>query len=285
LTIVNDGCTDDSNKLGAIGDLHLVLTQHRIDEDVIVVAGDISLAKGSGVWEFCAEERSRPGRLRCRYHLDEIRKYNAIEIDRDGTNRFLRREACAGLKAHLPELPSTTSRFRCRHPSVYGRETTRNQPGRLVQWCTRGTFYTWQVPGIWYDVVRRKTLEEANRIFSSVVLIETVTPTVIGKGARPLASVSELRSICRAGIGKRGRLARECWQSSQIKRATTIRNLLFPLASQILKGKNVAGFDALVAQGTHPPMTESQKRERLVMAMQRYRLGSISIISGIAQTN
>src|ERR1700720_145291 len=40
LTIVNDGCTDDSNKLGAIGDLHLVLTQHRIDEDVIVVAGD-----------------------------------------------------------------------------------------------------------------------------------------------------------------------------------------------------------------------------------------------------
>src|SRR3989454_10136462 len=38
-TIVNDGSTDDGNKLGAIGDLHLVLTRERVDDDVIVVAG------------------------------------------------------------------------------------------------------------------------------------------------------------------------------------------------------------------------------------------------------
>src|SRR3989454_7524059 len=38
-TIVNDGSTDDSNKLGAIGDLHLVLTRERVEDDVIVVAG------------------------------------------------------------------------------------------------------------------------------------------------------------------------------------------------------------------------------------------------------
>ena len=36
-TIVNDQSTDDSNKLGAIGDLHLVMTKHEINEDVIVV--------------------------------------------------------------------------------------------------------------------------------------------------------------------------------------------------------------------------------------------------------
>src|SRR5438874_13714431 len=39
-TIVNDGSTDDTNKLGAIGDLHLVLTREHVDDDVIVVAGD-----------------------------------------------------------------------------------------------------------------------------------------------------------------------------------------------------------------------------------------------------
>src|SRR5437867_8056796 len=39
-TIVNDGSTDDSNKLGAIGDLHLVLTREHVEDDVIVVAGD-----------------------------------------------------------------------------------------------------------------------------------------------------------------------------------------------------------------------------------------------------
>ena len=33
LTIVNDGSTDDSNKLGAIGDLHRVLLEHDISDD------------------------------------------------------------------------------------------------------------------------------------------------------------------------------------------------------------------------------------------------------------
>src|SRR2546421_9079839 len=39
-SIINDGSTDDSNKLGAIGDLHLVLTREKVEDDVIVVAGD-----------------------------------------------------------------------------------------------------------------------------------------------------------------------------------------------------------------------------------------------------
>jgi len=38
--IVNDGSTDDSNKLGAIGDLRLVLTREQVEDDIIVVAGD-----------------------------------------------------------------------------------------------------------------------------------------------------------------------------------------------------------------------------------------------------
>ena len=39
-TIVNDRSTDDSNKLGAIGDIHFVLEQQRVNDDLIVVAGD-----------------------------------------------------------------------------------------------------------------------------------------------------------------------------------------------------------------------------------------------------
>src|SRR6187402_3291882 len=37
-TIINDGSTDDSNKLGAIGDLNLVLASAQLDDDIIVVA-------------------------------------------------------------------------------------------------------------------------------------------------------------------------------------------------------------------------------------------------------
>ncbi len=36
-------------------------------------------------------------------------------------------------------------------------------------------------------------------------------------------------------------------------------DILFPIAAQFLARKQVAQFDALVAQGTHPPMSETQK--------------------------
>ncbi|MCM3901207.1 MAG: lactate racemase domain-containing protein [Pyrinomonadaceae bacterium] len=40
-------------------------------------------------------------------------------------------------------------------------------------------------------------------------------------------------------------------------------DLLFPMAAQFLAGKNVTQFDALVAQGTHGPMTEAQKLAKI----------------------
>ena len=40
-------------------------------------------------------------------------------------------------------------------------------------------------------------------------------------------------------------------------------DLLFPFASEILTQRKVGQFDALIAQGTHGPMTESEKREKV----------------------
>ncbi len=40
-------------------------------------------------------------------------------------------------------------------------------------------------------------------------------------------------------------------------------HLLFPIANEFLAQRGVASFDALVAQGTHPPMSESQKRSKI----------------------
>jgi len=39
--------------------------------------------------------------------------------------------------------------------------------------------------------------------------------------------------------------------------------LLFPFAAQILSERSVAKYDALVAQGTHPPMTDDEKRSKV----------------------
>src|SRR5712672_2439527 len=84
-TIVNDGSTDDTNKLGAIGDIHLVLQREQVDDDLIVVAGDNLFSQS--VEEFGKFCRSKNAPVLAVYdvgNLEEIKKYNAITLDDDG---------------------------------------------------------------------------------------------------------------------------------------------------------------------------------------------------------
>ncbi len=64
-TIVNDLSTDDSNKLGAIGDIRFVLKTQNVADDIIVVAGDNLFSETAlGLRPVLPrEERPRPGGL------------------------------------------------------------------------------------------------------------------------------------------------------------------------------------------------------------------------------
>jgi glucose-1-phosphate thymidylyltransferase len=172
-TIVNDQSTDDSNKLGAIGDLHLVLTRERIDDDIIVVAGDNLFSHSLEEFgKFCRETNVPVMAVYDVGDLEEIKKYNAIETDGDGRITFFEE------KPALPKSTLTGIALYYYPKSVlplirrYVAEGNNpDQPGRLVQWMySRTPFYTWRVPGIWYDVGSKETLEEANRIFSDPAL-------------------------------------------------------------------------------------------------------------------
>jgi glucose-1-phosphate thymidylyltransferase len=170
LTIVNDGSTDDSNKLGAIGDLSLVLNQEQIDDDIIVVAGDNLLSHSLKDFEtFCQEKQAPVLAVYDIGNLDEVKKYNAIDVDSDGRILFFE-EKPATPKSTLVGIalyyyPSSTLPL-IRKYTEEGNNP--DQPGRLVEWMYQRTpFYTWVVPGIWYDVGSKETLEEANRIFSA----------------------------------------------------------------------------------------------------------------------
>src|SRR5580693_10421117 len=59
-TIVNDGSTDDSNKLGAIGDMHLVITKEKVDDDLMVVAGDNLFSESLEDFAVSAARRNAP---------------------------------------------------------------------------------------------------------------------------------------------------------------------------------------------------------------------------------
>jgi glucose-1-phosphate thymidylyltransferase len=168
-TIVNDGSTDDTNKLGAIGDLHLVLTKEKVDDDIIVVAGDNLFNQPLGGYVKFANEKKAP--VLAVYdvgNLEEIKKYNSITIAADGRITFFEEK---------PKNPTSTLTGIALYyypksvlPLIHQYIAEKNnpdQPGRLVQWLyPRVPFYTWKVPGLWFDIGSRETLEEANRIFA-----------------------------------------------------------------------------------------------------------------------
>jgi glucose-1-phosphate thymidylyltransferase len=168
-TIVNDGSTDDSNKLGAIGDIHLVLTREKIDDDLIVVAGDNLFNQTlEGFGAVCRERKAPVLAVYDVGSLDEIKKYNSITLDASGKITFFEEK---------PKNPTSTLTGIALYyypksslPLIHQYMAEKNnpdQPGRLVQWLyTRTPVYTWRVPGIWYDIGSKENLEEAGRVFS-----------------------------------------------------------------------------------------------------------------------
>jgi len=168
ITIINDQTTDEENRLGAIGDINLVLKQAQIEDDVIVVAGDNLFSHSLEQFgQFCSSCRGPVLAVYDVGNLEEIRKYNAIEIDDSDRITFFE-EKPAQPKSTLTGIalyyyPRATLPL-IRQYLEEGNNA--DQPGRLVQWLyPRIPFYVWRVPGIWYDVGSKETLEEANRIF------------------------------------------------------------------------------------------------------------------------
>jgi glucose-1-phosphate thymidylyltransferase len=168
-TVVNDGSTDDTNKLGAIGDLHLVLTREKVDDDVIVVAGDnLFSEKLTDFGRYCREKRAPVLAVYDVGDLEQIKKYNSITLDGDGRITFFEEKpknptsTLTGIalyfypKATIPKIKQ-----------YIAEGNNPDQPGRLIQWLyTREPVYTWKVPGLWYDIGSKETLEEANKIFA-----------------------------------------------------------------------------------------------------------------------
>lgn len=172
-TVINDASTDDSNKLGAIGDINLVLENAGIDDDVVIVAGDNLFSERLGGFrEYCLNRNAPVLGVYDVGDLEEIKKYNAIETDGEGRITYFEEK---------PAHPKSTitgialyyyPQWALPLIKQYVAEGNNpDQPGRLVQWLyPRTPFYIWRVPGIWYDVGSKETLEEANRIFAPLTL-------------------------------------------------------------------------------------------------------------------
>lgn len=170
--IINDNSTNDSDKLGAIGDINLVVARENlVEDDLIVVAGDNLFSQPlNGFAEF-ARGKEAVLALYDVKDLEAIKKYNAIEIDGEGVVTHFE-EKPAEPKSTLTGIAlyyfskETVSLF----PTYIAAGNNPDQPGRFIQWLyTRVPVHTYTVPGIWFDIGSKETLDEANVVFQQFV--------------------------------------------------------------------------------------------------------------------
>ena len=168
LEIVNDGSTSDDDKLGAIGDIHLVLKKPGLaNNDLLVIAGDNLFTEPlDGFVDFA---RDKPAAVAI-YDVgdrEQMKKYASVTLDAQGVITYFEEK---------PPNPQGTlaalalyfySRDVLPLVATYLEEgNNADQPGRFLQWLyTRRPIHTFQIQGKWLDIGSKETLEAADRLF------------------------------------------------------------------------------------------------------------------------
>jgi glucose-1-phosphate thymidylyltransferase len=170
VTVVDDGTTSDETKLGAIGDLDLVIREEALDDDVVVSAGD-SIFSEPRFDEFAAAGLEREAPTLAIREVDDpqsLKSFSVVSTDDAGRITAFE-EKPDDPQSHLAGIalyfyPRSALPLIRRY---LDEGNNPDQPGRLVEWMyTRVPFYTWRVRGDWYDIGSKETLAAAEREFS-----------------------------------------------------------------------------------------------------------------------
>jgi len=171
VTVLDDGTGSDEDKLGAIGDIAFTLERTGLDDDLLVVAGDNLFTAEIGDFARVGVERRAPVlAVHDVGDLEAIKRYNALELDGDGRIVFFEekpqqpRSTLAGIALYF--YPRETLPLVHRYVAE---GNNADAPGRLIQWLyPQLAVYTWQLPGLWFDIGSHDGLEEAGRAFSAL---------------------------------------------------------------------------------------------------------------------
>ncbi len=166
VVVHDDGTTSNEDRLGAIGDLQLVLERTGIDDDLMVIAGDnlfeFDLAAYVEYWR--GKGRASAVAVRDVESLEIASRMGVVSLAADGrVLDFVEKPAdppstlCATATyiLHRTHLPLVGVYLAGEHSS--------DQPGRLFGWLRRHEpVYGWVFQEAWYDIGSPEQLLEAD---------------------------------------------------------------------------------------------------------------------------
>lgn len=166
--IFDDMTTSNDDRLGAIGDMDFVIRNAKIDDDLLVIAGDnLFEFELPAFLKFAAPKRAAVSLFDVKDRkLASL--YGLVETDEDGQITDFDEKppvprstlACIGVyffgREHLPLL---------RQYLDEGRKP--DAPGYYIQWLYRQVpLFGWVIPGGWYDIGDIDSYNKANELYA-----------------------------------------------------------------------------------------------------------------------
>lgn len=170
IELVNDGSTDNSNRLGAIGDISFVIKEKKIADDMVIVAGDNLFTDSLEGFVNSGIEKNKP--LLGIYELgslENVSKYSSVLVARDGKLLSFKE------KPQNPDSSKIGIALYYYPKSVLplidqyiAENKNHDQPGRFVQWLyNKMDVYTYEIRGKWFDIGDLQVLQEAEDFLKS----------------------------------------------------------------------------------------------------------------------
>ena len=171
IKIINDGSKSDDDKLGAIGDINLVLMRENLtDEDLLVIAGDNLFQQPLSDFVNAAKHSAATVAVHDVGNLEAMKKYGTVTVDKNGVITNFEEK---------PEKPKSTLAAVALY--YYSRNVlplfttylaagnNPDQPGLFLQWLyTRKPVNTFEIKGRWLDIGSKETLKSADEIFAKI---------------------------------------------------------------------------------------------------------------------
>jgi glucose-1-phosphate thymidylyltransferase len=172
INIINDGSHSDDDKLGAIGDINLVLTREDqlLNSGLVIVAGDNLFRDSLAPFLEAANSSFATVAVHDVGDMNEMKKYGVVTVSSEGIVTHFEEK---------PEKPQTTLAAMALY--YYSREAlplfktylaagnNADQPGRFLQWLyARKPVKAFQMQGNWLDIGSKETLEKADQLFARV---------------------------------------------------------------------------------------------------------------------
>lgn len=172
ITIVDDGTTNNENRLGAVADIELAISKLNITEDLMVIAGDNVL--DFSLCKFIEYFQNKKATCVMRYYeedLNRVRKSASLVVDED--DKVLE-------MIEKPENP--ISHYCCPPFYIYEKNDVKmvskaldsgfkkDAPGSFINWLyDKSDVYAFLMPGNRYDIGNLESYEDAKISYKGVI--------------------------------------------------------------------------------------------------------------------